>query len=308
MSSRILAAAVVGISMFLAPAGAFAQAKNARTIRLEPIEPWHLDMAEHKCRLARVFGSADNKNVFYLEQWGPSDHAEWVVAGPAVEKYRANRETAFSFGSGGDADTTEFAETTLGEFGNVVGGSTAVVAHDDPEDDEEDDTYYRAHPRGFPLLASDAAAGIDTFTVSQKGRDSVTFNLGGMDKPLAAMNACVVDLVESWGFDVEEQRKVVTPPRIKNLARVAENVQRYYPSDALRAGAQADFFLRLTIDETGAITKCVLLNQTLAEDFDMSRHPCTIFAKYAEVEPARAADGTPIETYYTNRIIYRMHR
>lgn len=307
MTFRSLAGALTGAFVLVAQAGAV-RAEDTDAIVLEPIEPWLLDMAEHKCRLSRVFGSAGKPNVFYLEQWNPSDSAEWIVAGPAVEYFRSSRDVAYSFGPGGDADSFEFTETTLGEFGNVVGGSSTIAASAASEDLEEDEIDYRAHPRGLPRLDSDAAAGIDTFTVWQKGRSPVTLKLGSMDKPLAAMNTCMADLVEHWGFDVEKQKTVAIPPRIENLRKVAGYVERYYPSDALRAGAQADFHLRLTIDETGAIANCSLVNQTLAEDFDMNRHPCTIFKKYAEVEPARAADGSAIPTYYATRIIYRMAR
>lgn len=305
MTFRSLAGALSGACILLTPAGA-AHAKDAEAIVLEPVEPWLLDMAEHKCRLSRVFGSADEPNVFYLEQWNPSDHAEWIVAGPAVEEFTSRREVDFSFGPGGESDSSEFTETTLGDFGNVVGGNTAIVAHTHPEGWEEGEIDYRVHPRGLPRLDSNSAASIETFTVSQNGRDPVTLNLGPMDKPLAAMNTCMADLVGHWGFDAEEQKRVATPPKIENLRQVAGHIERYYPRDALRAGAQADFHLRLTIDEMGAIVNCSLVNQTLAEDFDMSRHPCTIFKKYAEIEPARATDGTAIPTYYATRIRYRM--
>ncbi len=307
MSSRMVLALAAVSWLTLAPAGA-AHASEADPALLRPMGHWQLDMAENKCRIARSFGSEDNRHVFYLEQWSPSDEADWAVAGPAVGKYRAGRKVDFAFGPGGDAASVDFVETSLGAIGRVVGARSTVVwsANRRAALERGEEFGESAGPRGLPLLDSAGAAGIETLTLSQKGRDPVRLDLGSLDAPVAAMNRCMEDLVEHWGFDLERQRQIVTPPEILNAEMVARYVSQEYPRDALRAGAQANFFLRLTIDEMGEIEDCKLVNQTLAKDFDMARHPCTMFTRHARIEPARDATGQAMRTYYTTRIIYRI--
>lgn len=281
------------------------QAKDREPIVLSPAGPWQLDMAEHKCRIARLFGEGDQETVFYLEQWDPSRSAYWNVAGPPLEKYKAWRDTRFAFGPAGDEDEFEFVPSTLGDYGAAIGRSSTIVAHEQPHPDEEERDYV-TDPRGLQALDSEGATDIETLTLSQKARSDVVLELGSMAAPLSAMNTCMKNLVEYWGFDVAQQETVQTPPKVGNLMRVAREIQEHYPNDALRRGGQADFHLRLTVDEAGGIEECILLNQTLADDFDMRKHPCTAFKKYAEVEPARNAAGEPVRTYYTSRIVYRI--
>ena len=106
--------------------------------------------------------------------------------------------------------------------------------------------------------------------------------------------------------DDEEQKTVQSPPEVTNLTQITKRIVDYYPHDAQRKGAQADFHLRLTVAADGSFKSCTLLNQTLAPDFDMERHPCTAFERIGEFEPALTANGTPVESFYTVRIRYVM--
>lgn len=284
-----------------------AAAEDADTIVMQPASSWQLDMADNKCRIARLFGEGEQKTIFYLEQWDPSRAAAWSVAGPSVKKFRPRRDTRFEFGPGGDEREFEFIDANLGDYGNSITYTSTIVA--DPNQAAEDyEQDYTVDPRGVPALDSEGASSITGLTLSQKGRDDLFFELGSMKAPLKAMNFCMEDLMQHWGFDVEQQKSVQYPPDFKNQERVAERVMRHYPNDALRNGGQADFHLRLTIDAEGSVESCVLINQTLAEDFDMRRHPCTAFEEFAEFEPARTAAGDQVSSFYVSRIVYRIGR
>ena len=280
-------------------------AQDDVSVFLSPISPWQLEMAENKCRIARLFGQEGEETFFYLEQWDPSRLAYWAVAGPSVEDYRGWRNTQFAFQPNGDEGEFEFVPSKLGKYGSAV-GRVSTIAAEEQGLSEEELRDFTSDPRGLPLLDSAGAEGIDTLKLSQKGRANVVLQLGDLKAPLAAMNSCMEDLVEHWGLNISEQRTVQSPPKVVNLVRVAREIQEYYPTDALDRGAQADFQLRLTIGKGGEIEHCVLLNQTLADDFDMNRHPCSTFKRFATVEPARNATGDAVRTYYTTRIIYRL--
>lgn len=304
MVARAFLFLVVAISL-MASGPRPVSASEREPVVLSPIGPWQLDMGENRCRLARLFGSDEEKTVFVLDQWGPSSSAQWAVAGPKVRDIRITGRASFEFGPGGDSEDFRYTGATLGDYGAVVAGSTTVAARPDAEQGERERDWL-AEPRGIPALDAEKASLVDSLFIDQRGSASFTLKLGAMQKPIRAFNLCIENLVESWGFDIEEQREVVTPPQITNLDLVAGRITREYPAEALRKGAQADFHLRLNVGENGSVEKCTLLNQTLAEGFDMKRHPCTIFQSDARIEPARKLDGTAVRSFYTTRIVYRM--
>lgn len=289
---------------------AIAQAKDEPPTILAPSSNWHLDMGDNKCRIARSFGDEKNRTAFYLEQWEPGKSADWLVAGPPFDRFKPSRKATLTFSTGGDAQEFEFLDASLGDFGRSIGGITTIVPNTEPVPEpgkkriSEDQRNYSLDPRGMPKLGVKSAKQIVMLNVAQESRGSVTLRLGEMDKPLEAMNLCMEGLVKSWGLDVEQQKQVVSPPRIANMGEVGSQVLKDYPAKALQKGAQATFYLRLIVDAEGKTENCALLNLTLADDFDYSRHPCAVFSKYAEIEPARGIKGEAVPSYYMVRIRY----
>lgn len=302
MHSKLLVSVLTASAIFT-PVPAAGQDDGPRTFA--PSSQWHLDMAEHKCRIARTFGEEAKPTVFYLEQFNPWSSADWAVAGDAVAEFSQSREIRFRFAPGGDEGEIEPRHRELGGFGQLIGGFSSIVDKPDPEEgpvDAKADELDK--PRGLPSLDGAGAAGIDRLELGQRGKDTIILDLGSMNAPLEALNICMRDLVEYWGFDPEEQAKVVSGPELSNLLKVAQMIQRSYPARALRNQSQADFHMRTTIGADGTVEDCELINITLADDFDMTVSPCTLFKKYADVEPARLTDGTPIRSYAITRIMY----
>lgn len=307
-SAKYLTAFAVGLSSITMPLAAFAADKPP--VVLKPEGGWLLDMGENKCRITRAFGSGDQKSVFYLEQWNPSSDVFFALAGPPVAKFRHDLAAQYSFGPGGDARKFNFSDMTLDVFGKLVGTPSTIVAGQDPgaEGSEREEDARPSGPRGLPALDANGAGAITSLKISQSGRNDVVLELGNLKSVLDAMNVCMEDLVKHWGLDPAEQRKVVVAPEITNLGDVARQIIKNYPAEALKSGAQATFHLRLMISDVGAVEDCSLVNQTKADAFDMERHPCTIFKNQAKATPARDAAGTPMRSYYTNRISYVISR
>ena len=299
---RVVSVAAAAISVAVTPLSA-ALAEDEAVV-LEPTRNWQLDYGENRCRIARTFGDDKNETLFYLEQWEPAIWAAALVAGPSVEKYRSGRATRFTFGTGGEEDEFELRDMTLGDFGDAIAFRTTIVPNGKMSVQVENDAELILGRGRFTKLASQAATGINRVTLSQKGSPTVTLNIGSMEEPLEAMNACMKDLVAHWGFDVAEQETIVEDPKPGGLLPVARRIQSNYPASALRKGAQADFQMRLTIEADGSITDCQLVNLTLADDFDMKRHPCKAFQELAEFEPARTAFGEAVRSYSIQRIRY----
>ena len=310
MTIRAILAGAALLTLAAPPPPAFAaQADDGQTV-LEPLAPWQLDLGENNCRLARTFGTEDRKTLLLFEQWDPSTSVSWLVAGDAVKTYKSRRSASFAFGPDGDAEQFDYLPSTFGDFGTVVRSVSSIVSHEGAleaqEEGEWNPSYNASNPRGLPHLDADGAEGITFLDIGRSKADDVRLNLGDMKKPLEAMNLCMANLVEHWGFDVARQREVVRQPNFLNPNAVVSQIIRNYPSKALRKGAQADFHLRLSIGAGGSVEKCALINQTLAEEFDMRRHPCTIFSENAQFTPATDAAGTAIPTYFVTRILYRI--
>lgn len=210
----------------LACSNAASATDEMEIVLLEPSSPWNLDMGEHKCRIARLFGEGEKQTIFLIDQWNPSTSASWTVAGPALEKYRSGRETRFEFSAGGDAVEFALVSSFFGEFGNAIQNSSGFVA-DEAEaggDDEEPD--YAANPRSLPKLDAKGAEAIEWLTLTQRGRTPVRLHLGSLEPPLAAMNVCMENLVEFWGFDIAKQRSVASPPEVTNMSSVVRDFVR----------------------------------------------------------------------------------
>ena len=299
---------VAAAALFVAVAPLSAALAEDEAVVLEHSSFWRLDADENRCRLARQFGEGENKTLFYMEQWHPSLKVDWLVAGAVFDGYSEDKPTTFAFDDGGDRGEFEFLGQTVEGFGKAVAYKSVVIENPEQSTGRPDEEAIASYlkPRTDLYLDSKKAAGIERLTLSQGGQRDIVLKLTDLEKPLAAMNLCMDSLIRSWGFDVDEQRTVTQGPKPTNMAAVARRIQLEYPMKAARAGAQATFQMRLTIEADGSISDCLLVNTTLADDFDMRKHPCTVFLKQAKFEPARTASGEPVRTYYMQRIAYRM--
>ena len=297
--ARLLGAAASFAVAATAPQPAFAA--ETKTVVLEPTGPWQLNVAENTCRIARVFGEGEKRAVFYLEQSEPSPSATWMAAGTPFEDYWAGRTTKFDFGPAGDSRDFKLQDMTLGEWGTAVSQVSRVVASTGPEDDGDP----VEKTRGLPMLDAEGAAKVERFSVSQSNRPTVIFELGGMKDALTAMNACMVDLVRHWGFDVEEQKAVKSGPKFTNLREVYGRLLDHIPNRIMEDRSGSPFQARLTVGADGSIKACFVTSRSAAEGFEEDRHPCDVFKKYAKFEPAVMADGTPVESYFTTIFTFK---
>lgn len=298
---------IVAASTVLAPSAAWSQ-----EVVLEPSSQWHLDYGEDKCRLARTFGEGERKTIFFLEQFSPGSGFSWVVAGPPVEAMRRNRDVDVQFGPGFASFPVEQDDgLTLDGFGEAIGGR----GHKPPEGER-----VTAGPRMGAATGHVGDSGEDSgptgldpaegrkiaYLALSQGEDKRSLlRLGDMEPAFKAVNACIDDLVESWGLDPAVLRTQVTGPAWTNADRLVSKIQDNYPSEALRGGNQANFGLRVMVGADGEVVGCHFTEMTSAENF--SDRVCPIIMREAEFAPARDADGTAIPSYYTSRVLYRIN-
>jgi len=92
-------------------------------------------------------------------------------------------------------------------------------------------------------------------------------------------------------------------PRWTNEQAVVRRIQATYPLQALRRGESGIIRLRVTVEEDGSISDCILDKATIAESLDP---PACREMRRAEFEPALDKGGNPMRSFYQTNIIYRV--
>lgn len=296
MRNAVLTSAVV-FGLLAAPSAV--AAKEAETVTLEPSSNWHIDFAEDKCRLARTFGADGNKHVLFFEQHGPGASFGFTAAGPAFSKFKGREETKIQFGDQVDAQTAAGFRGELGSFGPALIFSSMWLTRPNSLNEEDGSSQQT----GVPAIDISEVGDRDNVVIAQ-GERSVRLLTGKLSKPMAALNTCSEDLVRAWGFDPEKQKKRAKGPVWKNVMNISKRIQQKYPTDAVRAGEQGIFKMRVTVDANGKVSNCVLLDAT--EQNKLKSPACKIVMRYAKFEPALDTEGEPMQSYYNTSITYQV--
>lgn len=288
-----------------------AQASNEPVV-LEPSSPWNLDYGETKCRLVRSFGADDDKHYLILDQHSPSTAAGLTAAGSAFRRFEGREETSIGFTDMAEPRTIEPLKGNLGDvrhaliFSNVYFGvkpAAIIMAGERSPKQSGEGAGGDNAASGIPGLNTNLGSDANYLSLTQKKRE-VRFETGPLAPALEALNTCTRDMVRQWGFDVEKQMTVAKRPVFKNVASIAERIQKGYPNAALRAGESAILRMRVTIDENGNVEECFLNGLTKTERLKSTA--CSEIYDYAEFEPALDMNGAPIRSFYTTSITYRI--
>jgi TonB family protein len=139
-----------------------------------------------------------------------------------------------------------------------------------------------------------AVSGNLRVTVPGKLDESVT--LANMAQAMKALHLCEDDLAKRWNV----QKTWVVPPKPtadpRNLFSASD-----YPSLALDRGRQGGVRVLLSLDATGAMSDCRLIEGS--GDASIDAVPCRVFRKRAKFTPALDANGRPVASAYLAPIV-----
>jgi len=140
-------------------------------------------------------------------------------------------------------------------------------------------------------------------TIGRPLRQHIRLKLGAMTKPLAALDACVADLVHSWGIDAASYamrtRDVV--PRGSPAEWVTNDD---YPRRAQQNGEQALIEFRLSIDDAGKPTACHI--QQAAQAPEINKVACDAMMRRAMFVPALDKDGKPMPSFFRGAFLFQI--
>ena len=191
---------------------------------------------------------------------------------------------------------------SLDGHGNALAsdGEVDIDRKDRPQPAIDD----RERRNGLPRLAPAEVDGQASLEIDAPRVGTITLETGQLAPLYRSMNACMDDLVKSWGVDLERQAERAIAPRLTNAPVIERILIDKYPQRALRNGEQADLHLRIMVDAQGAVTDCVVTYMTVAESFGDAA--CMDVKRRAVFEPASDEAGRPMASFYTTRLRYTM--
>lgn len=287
---------IMAVSLMFAPISVAAEesfpdalAAGQNATRLEPVIPWNIDFGENRCRLTRIFGSAENRHLVMVEQAAPGGNFGLTLAGSELANFR----TAGTVDLGLERDEPMTTRESFGKglipdlgpaliFGNVAIG-----------------TSQPAGPLRAVGIDLEEVATVDR-VVLHRGKTVLSFETGNMKEPFAALNSCTDDLLVQWGLDPAAHRSHV-PPKWTNESAVVQRIIAVYPSAARRTGEQAIFRMRVTVEADGSVSDCLMEESTVTKRLES---PACKEMQRAVFDPARDAQGQPMRSFFATTVTY----
>lgn len=159
--------------------------------------------------------------------------------------------------------------------------------------------------------------------VGSKGVLIDSLNLEGSAAGLAQLRRCVAHVKAVAAAEAREKARLAhipedpfasvkgTPPSAVTGARSASGSlssligQDDYPPAAIMAGEQGSVGFRLTVGPSGRVTGCSILKSSGSQSLDIAT--CRILRSRARFTPAKAADGTPVESSVDDSVTWRLN-
>jgi TonB family protein len=168
------------------------------------------------------------------------------------------------------------------------------------------DGWERAAPEETgPSLSPQQEAAITGVTVKIGRKKPFRLEFGPMNKPMAQLRSCQIDLLKSWGYDPTVQTALARPVQPAN-SPASWLSHNDYPADAVAMGQNGLVQFRLDVDPDGKISGCHVLAKTSPDVF--ADTTCRAVTRRAKLKPALAADGTPVRSIYVQKVRWQVGR
>ncbi len=274
-----------------------AVAAPAELQTLTPTSPWNLDYDVESCRLQRVFGKGDDRIVARFIKYGRAPGLEVILSGKSLAPKGRDR-LAYTFAPG--SEPQKVAQPLYGTSPEgVTDWQFSADFSPRPDGVEEVET---AAATAEAMRREEASIGeIRSFQLVDGVAQPVSLELGKMAKPMAAMNQCLDNLVQSWGLDPGVQSALRSAPRPKsNPGRWINSSD--YPVDLVRNGVSGRISFRLMVDAAGTVTNCTV--QAIYTDPKFQKAVCPVLSRRARFDPAIAQDGTPVASVWSTSVLF----
>jgi hypothetical protein len=284
-------------------------------LQLEPTSQWVIDYADNSCRLIRTFGQGADATKLEVESVAPNDMSMLVTGNPVRSSMVPPGSVGARFVPGQDP-------WFMGTAALAEGGQSAAVWSHFPlmpmtRPDSRGPTVVsvkhlsksdRPPPVDLTKSATQSAeragflAHVSDLQIEPKRGHDVILDTGSLGDPIKVFDACMRDLVTSWGLDPDVQAKIVRPPWAPSPAAWFSSAD--YPAASLSRGEESEVSFRLIVDASGKVTNCTGLSHYDAPEFNTT--VCNLLRQRARLSPAELADGTKVPSYFTDTVVFRI--
>ena len=265
---------------------------------------WVVNYGDDSCRLSRQFGTEKDTVFLVFDRFGPGDEFTLTLGGSPFKYDGLSREINIQFGPKEQPQNISFFP---GDFGKgvpaIIGrGATNIGILTDADIRKLRENFASGKPDP-KLFDPEREAAVTYILVGKPLRQPVRLETGAMQKPFAALDTCIDNLVASWGVDVEKHKTLT-----KYAAPIGSPANwitsNDYPKEPLSTGGQAIVHVRLSIDEAGKVTACHIQQSTRGKGFDEA--VCKALTKRAKFTPALDAGGIPIASFWRQAVAFQI--
>lgn len=264
----------------------------AKTVLLSPRSSWFLEMKDDRCVLSREFRMDDRQIFVQFARFGPTDDFAFNLIGRPFGNLHHRQAVRIRFGPTG---TFVSRSAIIGDFQDLP-----MLLLSGRLDNLDMYKWRREHrDEAPPAVPPSREAAISSMEVRFYGL-GLRFELGSLAKPMSELRTCTDDLFRSWGIDPVEEARITQ--RAVPIGRASAWFHRKdFPPSLDRVGKPAALSFRLLIDAAGVPTSCAIQERAETDPL-VSRATCDALLKRARFLPARRADGTPVVSYFIDRV------
>ena len=292
----------LGILAAIVFAAAFGSARPAvaKTLELRPVAPWNMHYDTDSCVLRRAFGGVEQRTHLEMRRFQPGVGLQTTVATKAMRMTRRDFRYRFD-------PKTEWQDAVMANYVYFAEDFEGIIFTPllidlpfgrKPEAKEVEQFFKTAD---LEALEAEAGDQVRSITISRAFRDDLVLKTGPLKAPLTALNACIDELLNHWGIDVEAHKTLTRPATPRNVEEMGRRIP--YPPKMLARRLPGIVNVRLNVDESGAVSGCHIQMDLSDPAFESAT--CTTLQKALKFDPALDKNGNPIASYWINRVHFR---
>lgn len=275
----------------------------ANPLFLARTEPWQVDFDKNSCHLIGQFGRGDDQVILRLTRSDAPVSFQMTFAGKRLQAKSPTIEATIDFGSpaGPIPITLQAGRTGSGLPVLQSAGGVGLRKLSLPPANALDRQKIEAWAALQQRTARDDFAQINHIVLSPKNLDSFRLETGSLAKPLEMVDACVDNLVQTWGYDPVLMRSLSKRPEpLKSPGEWIKNDD--YPRSQAITGDRAIVRFRLDVSEAGKVTGCNVLSA--ANSVEFNRITCEKLRLRARFSPALDAAANPVKSYWQGVVFF----
>jgi hypothetical protein len=282
---------VAAAAMVVAPA---AQAQD-ETIVFRPSGTWTADYGEDYCRLIRTFSDGQREFSLALERLQPGAFVKLIVVGEGMRPFRGADQIAYAFQPSGASGKARYVRSETADGKSLVSFDPVTLAPPPAFTPPAPGTPPGPPPMYNRTSEQETARGITGFMLTEGLISPVRVETGSLRAPIAALQACVDELLTHWGLDADKHKTMTVPP-IMNPSPNGVLPQGTVPfSEFEKLGGGANQ-VRLLIGADGKVTDCAIFSPSLSQS--LNERICSLAKERASFQPARDAGGQPMASVW----------